>query len=418
MTISSTFKKILILASFAILFSTSSAVGYSYWDLLEDTEQNTISIGEWRTPIATAQEFYDFATKTDSVAGDSYYLVNDIDFTNFTWNLDANNNNVIFRGTLDGDGYTISNLTIYSNSTTYKRIGIFPEINGGTVKNIVFDTVELSLGPDALNEKNFRSGIIAGEISGGGTPLVTNITLIDCGVRATRAAGAGGIVGYVNGTNTDLTITNIKETNLKVFNIKADSGGIVGQINKNTKQVTITDIDIQGEIYAYNIPSYTGGVVGKIEAGATVTISNAILETSAINTLETNSTYYNKYSRKYLGGVVGYNDTDSAKLNIDNVFFTGDLIVNYKTKAKYIGTAIGRNNDTYTMSDTYYSKVLFRRSDGSTSYTPESAYTGVFATLVNESTMPSVSWWNNFATGFDSNLWAQDGSTGRLYLIR
>ncbi len=417
MTISSTFKKILILASFAIIFSTSSIIGYSHWDLLNDTEQNTITIGEWRTPISTAQEFYDFATKDDSVAGDSYYLVNDIDFTGFTWELDADNYNVIFKGTLDGDGYTISNLTIYSNSDSYKRIGIFPEINGGTVKNITFDTVELSLGPDALAENNFRGGIIAGEISGGGTPLISNITLIDCGVRATRAAGAGGIVGYVFGTKTELTITNIKETNLKVFNKKADSGGIIGQVNINTKSVVISDVDIQGEIYSYNSPSYTGGVVGKVENGSTVSITNAIIETSSKNTLQSGSDYYNKYSKKYLGGVVGYNDTDVDKLTIQYVFFTGDLITNWKSKAKYIGTAIGKNDGDYTMSDTYYSKVMFKRADGSTSYTPESGYTGIFATLVNESTMPSNSWWNTFAANFDSNLWAQDAS-GRLYLIR
>ncbi len=417
MTISSTFKKILILASFAIIFSTSSIIGYSHWDLLNDTEQNTITIGEWRTPISTAQEFYDYLTKDDSVSGDSYYLVNDIDFTNFTWELDADNNDIVFRGTLDGDGYTVSNLTIYSNSDSYKRIGIFPEINGGTVKNIVFDTVELSLGPDALDASNFRGGIVAGEISGGSTTLVTNITLIDCGVRATRAAGAGGIVGYVMGTNTELTITNIKETNLKVFNKKADSGGIIGQINKNTKSVTISDVDIQGEVHSYNSPSYTGGVVGKVEEGATVSISNAIIETSTKNTLETSSTYNNNYSKKYLGGIIGYNDTDSAKLNIEYVFFTGDLITNWKSKAKYIGTAIGKNDGTYTMSDTYYSKVMFKNADGSTSYTPESNYTGIFADLVNEDTMPSVSWWNNFAANFDSSLWAQD-SNGRLYLIR
>jgi len=417
MTTSSTFKKILILASFAIIFSSSSVIGYSYWDLLEDTEQNTITVGEWRIPIATAQEFYDFATKTDSVAGDSYYLVNDIDFSNFTWDLNSSNNNVIFRGILDGDGYTISNLTIYSNSDTYKRIGVFPEINGGTVKNIVFDNVELSLGPDALGASNFRGGIVAGEISGGGTPLITNITLIDCGVRATRADGAGGIVGFVNGNNTDLTISNIKEINLKVFNKKVDSGGIVGQINKNTKSVTISDVDIEGEIHSHNSPSYTGGVVGKIEEGATVSISNAIIEISSINTLETNSTYYQIYSKKHLGGIIGYNDTDSAKLNIEYIFFTGDLITNWKSKSKYIGTAIGKNVGTYTMSDTYYSEVMFKRSDGSTGYTPASGYTGVFSTLVNESSMPSISWWNNFAIDFDNSIWGQD-SSGRLYLIR
>ena len=410
-------KKILIMVAIAIIFSSSSLIGYSYWDLLEDTNQSIIPIGEWRTPISTAQEFYDYLTKDDSVSGDSYYLINDIDFSDFTWKLNSSNNDVIFRGTLDGDGYTISNLTIRTNSSTYTKIGIFPEINGGTVKNLVLDNVEISLGSNALGAKKLKGGLIAGEISGGGTPLITNITIIDCGVRATKGAGAGGIVGFVNGNNTELTISNIKATGLKVFNKTANSGSIIGQINKNTKSVTIGNIDMEAEIFAYNNKSYTGGVVGKIEAGASLTISNAIIEAYSINTLETDSNWYNKNTKRYLGGIIGYSLTDSSKLSITNVFFTGDLITNGTAQSIDIGTAIGLNDGSYTMSNTYYSMVEFNHLDGTIGYTPESGYTGVFSTLVNESSMPSNSWWDNFAINFDNSIWGQD-SSGRLYLIR
>ena len=406
--------KFLILLVFVIVLASSSSLAYSYFDSKTNSSSSSITIGEWMIGISTPQEFYDFATKSDSVSEDKYYLENDIDFSGFDWTLDANNNNVVFKGYLDGDNHTISNLTIYTNDGTYKNLGIFPIINGGTVKNLKLNNVETDIDDSVLDSNTYRSGLIAGQIKG--TTIIDNITINNCGVRANRGTGAGGIVGYIYGTSTNVTITNIKATNLKIFNVKSNSGGIIGQINKDVPSVVVKDIDIQGDVFSYANSSYVGGIVGKIESNSGLTIQRAIIDITTQNTLET-SQNYQFYSKKFIGGIIGYNDTSSSLLNISEVFVTGDLITQGSAKSKYVGTAIGRNVGTYTINNSYYSNIQFKHTDGNLYYSQEPSNTGVNIPVVNDDSMPSLSWWNNYFIDFDNGLWAQD-SNGRPYLIR
>ncbi|MBI9009992.1 MAG: hypothetical protein JEZ05_08165 [Tenericutes bacterium] len=415
MTIRNLYSKVIILLLFVLVLASSTTVAYSYFDTLEqETGPISVNIGEWMIGISTAQEFYDFATKTDSVSEDKYYLENDIDFSGFTWQLNASNNNVSFKGTLDGNNYTLSNLTIYTDSSVYANIGIFPIINGGTVKNLGLDNVEISLGSNALAATVLAGGLIAGQILN--TVTISNITINDSSVRATRGTGAGGIVGYIRGSSSDITITNILATNLKVWNKSSNAGGIVGQINQNVPSINFSNIDIQGDIFSEAAGAYAGGIVGKLEANSFLTISNAVVEMNPQNTLETSIGYLD-YANKFIGGLVGYNLGNSTSLIISDTFFTGNLRTDIKTRSIYVGTAIGRNLGTYTMTNSFYSMVQFLQTDGNLYYTPDTNAEGVFSTVVNTSSMPSASWWNNFYTDFDNNLWTQDG-TGRLTLIR
>lgn len=158
--------KFLILLVFVIVLVSSSSLAYSYFDSKTNSSSSNMPIGEWMIGISTPQEFYDFATKSDSVSEDKYYLENDIDFTGFDWTLDEDNNNVVFKGYLDGDNHTISNLTIYTDNSSYKFLGIFPIIKGGTVKNLKLEDVETVIDPSVLDSVTYRSGLIAGQISG------------------------------------------------------------------------------------------------------------------------------------------------------------------------------------------------------------------------------------------------------------
>lgn len=408
--------KFLILLVFVIVLVSSSSLAYSYFDSKTNSSSSNMPIGEWMIGISTPQEFYDFATKSDSVSEDKYYLENDIDFTGFDWTLDEDNNNVVFKGYLDGDNHTISNLTIYTDNSSYKFLGIFPIIKGGTVKNLKLEDVETVIDPSVLDSVTYRSGLIAGQISGTSKTTIENITINNCGVRANRGVGAGGIVGFIYGANASAEISNIKATNLKIFNVKPNSGGIVGQINKDVSSVIIKDVDIQADIFSYNIPSYVGGVVGKVEANVKLTIERAIIDMTTQNTLETSQNYL-KYSRKYIGGIIGYSDSTTSLLNINEVFVTGDLITQGSAKSKYVGTAIGRNVGTYTINNSYYSNIQFKHTDGNLYYSQEPSNTGVNIPVVNDDSMPSLSWWNNYFIDFDNGLWAQD-SSGRPYLIR
>ncbi len=411
-------QRLVFIVVFLMSFSSFLMIGYSYWDLNVNTQPNSLPIGDWGIAISTPQEFYNFATKTNSVSTDRYYLFNDLDFTGFNWTYNSTNNAVVFRGTLDGNGKTISNLTLYNNSSSYLYFGIFPRMQGGSVYNLTLSNCYLSLGTTALYGTSLRAGLITGNVYGL-TNTLSNITVLNSGVRGTSTAGAGGLIGSVTTSTTVVNIQNIKTTNLKVFNKSSYTGGLVGTIGTSGAQVIISDVDLSGEVFSYPSSSYTGGIVGRIASGAKLNASRAIVSMTTRNTLETNSTYNLRYSNRYLGGFIGYNLSSSANVILTDVFFTGSLYPQTNANRSYVGTAIGVSSGSQSLTRAYYSMVAFRSVSGTVIYTPDVTLRGIGATLVNASSMPSLTWWNTFSTGFNSanDLWAQEGN-GRLYLVR
>ncbi|MBU1145023.1 MAG: hypothetical protein KJ971_04090 [Firmicutes bacterium] len=419
------FKRQLILKLFLILviilsFSSTLLIGYAYWDTVVDTQEENVSIGDWGIPITTAQEFYNFAIRNNSLSEDRYYLFNDIDFTGFTWNYDSSNYNIVFRGTLDGNGKTLSNLTLTHNSSSssYNCFGIFPMIEGASIHNLTFLNINLVLGSSSLNGSFITAGLIAGNAIGGAN-TISNITIINAGIRGTSSAGTGGLIGSVTASSTTVNIDNIKATNMKVFSKNSNVGGLVGYISTSGAQVNVSDVDLQGEVFSYPSSSYTGGIIGSIINGGKTNIQRAIIQMTSRNTLETDGAYYNRYSQKYLGGFIGNNSSASSNVLITDAFFTGSLFTQANNIRYYIGTAVGNSGGAETLSRAYYALVEFRSSSGSIIYTPDRTPRGVMATLVSASSLPIPSWWDTFATQFylANDLWSQD-SSGRLILSR
>ncbi|MBI9009990.1 MAG: hypothetical protein JEZ05_08155 [Tenericutes bacterium] len=405
----------LLLILLVIILSSSTVIGYSYFHNLNIDQDESITLGDWWTlgiPISTTQEFYDYMTNLDSASEDSYYLTNDLDFSDFDWEYTNDLDDVIFRGILDGKSHTISNLEIYTDSTRHTYFGLFARIDGATITNLNFDNVELSLNSSALNSSNMRTGLIAGRVING-TSTISNITITDSGVRGTSFYGTGGLVGQVYSSSTILNISNIKTSNYKVFSTAAYVGGLVGYIYTSGATVNISNIDFSGEVYSAVNSSNIGGLVGRVRSGCTLDIDKAIIDLSTQNTLETDPDYYMEYTGKYQGGVLGWNQSDNV--SIRNVFLTGELITKSTIYARNVGTLIGRNNGLYETFEVYYSQVKFIDSKGNISYV---AYLpkGEMSELVSLASMPNISWWDSFKTNFDTeSIWAQN-DTGRLIL--
>ena len=134
----------------------------------------------------------------------NYILKNDITVTN-TW-VPIGNASAPFTGTLNGDNYTIHNLTITSGST----IGLFGVINGGVVRNIKLTNYSI--------KGSSNVAVIAGKMIGA---TLDNIH-IDGDVSGTSCVG-----GFVADADSN---TNISNSTIKgnVFNIHATSTGNVG----------------------------------------------------------------------------------------------------------------------------------------------------------------------------------------------
>lgn len=166
-----------------------------------------------------------------------------------------------FNGQLDGKGHSISGLCIkVSNATKDDRAALFHQINkGSTVKNlgIVNSYIELNSGDFGYVTSGTFAGRLLGNIEGcysdavvvgiGGTPKTNTlggivgmvnengVTVKGCvfaGSVTSENAGAGGIVGKINGGKTGVVISDC----LNLGDVKTGftrSGGILGENSNN-----------------------------------------------------------------------------------------------------------------------------------------------------------------------------------------
>ena len=226
-------------------------------------------------------------------AGLTFKVVADIDLKGIT-NLKSIYN---LRGTFDGQGYTISNLTLGPNYYS----GLF-SYSYGTIKNVNLKNVNIvknySYGTGGLVDNNYGTvkncsvtGIVSAGVAGG-VVGENNGTVTDCSfsgkVNTNYELKQGGLVGLnkgrINGTNTVNVTFNGNSTHV---------GGLVGE----NKGGTISGINIvNAQIIAGSSSCYyIGGLVGLLSSGT-------INGTNTVNgTIKGDSDY-----SFYVGGLVGY----------------------------------------------------------------------------------------------------------------
>ena len=175
-------------------------------------------------------------------------LMADIDMTGETW-TPIGNSSKNYAGIFDGQGYTVSNLTVTSNSS---YIGLFGYVNAGTVKNVTVKNANLT-GYQYI-------GGVAGRLASG---TIENCALVgESNVSATATSGyIAGIVGYADD---NVTIANCY--NEGTLTGKEYIGGIVAYAKT---VVAITDCYNVGAITAQR---YAGGITAR--DASTVSVNN------------------------------------------------------------------------------------------------------------------------------------------------
>ena len=188
--------------------------------------------------------------------GTKFVLVEDIDLAGALWNPIGANKALkysdTFRGTFDGNGHVIKNLTVNNPEVA----GLFGYMTHGTVKNVTIDGFDL--------EANHYAGAIVGWVEG-------KITVDGCTVKNGQidlsvvdldfGDKAGGIVGFAhNGTYTGNTVDNV------VINGYRDLGGIAGCLQSNGQVINNTVKN--SVITADQTPAYNG--VKDVNAGECV----------------------------------------------------------------------------------------------------------------------------------------------------
>jgi uncharacterized repeat protein (TIGR02543 family) len=217
------------------------------------------------TMISTAQEFHDM---TKGGSADEFYLANDIDFTGFTWTVTGTG--TAFRGVLNGNGKTISNITINGSGTGVYG-GIFQRTNGAVIHDLTVDNAHV----DAVG----RVGVLIGRIETAET-VITNVVIKNSSAAGTAGEGVGIVVGNAS---LQLTITNLEIMSSTAFNTNKNVAFIAGRADH---AVTLTDIYVFGstaESTNLSTDAGVGGLIGYTNAAtAALTFTRVVIEDSTL----------------------------------------------------------------------------------------------------------------------------------------
>ena len=272
--------------------------------------------------IATADDLATFRELVNSVGAgktSTLYakLTDNIDLSGQTnWTPIGLSSSKVFAGEFDGNGHTISGLTIKDATTQYQ--GLFGYVKNGTIKNL---TVEGSV----KTSSNNAAGIV-----GYGYPVTIENCTNEVAVTSTAKGNIGGVVG-VAGSGSSLKNCKNKAA------IKG-CGDYVGGIAASGSSVTIErclnsgDIVNTGEPKSYNY--CTGGITGGVSSNSTITLCG--------NTGTVSSTL------KRAGGIVGSLGGTVTKCfnigDITGIFALGGIVGSINAKGAKV-------EDCYNLGD-------------------------------------------------------------------
>lgn len=213
--------------------------------------------------------------------GNTYTLVNDIDLT-LAW-IPIDN----FMGTLDGGGYTISNLRI-PESDNRQNAGLFGVLSGGsvTIRNLGIRTAAAGVNARTTSARDkTNAGIFVG-FAGGSVSLTI------------RQSFADGVVWSYNRAGT------------AAYNSAAYAGGFIGQWD-STGILRLEDCFARGEVTAFSqhtgvqsSNSRSGGLIGLVNRGSTI-IGRCYTANSVLATPQ---------GSRRAGDLIGYPDTNSISI--------------------------------------------------------------------------------------------------------
>lgn len=391
-------------------------MSFAYWASSisgdNDGGSGSVILGNWYDgiPIYTIDELIDVMNINGNT--NTYVLARDLDFQNLaypTWN---DNKNTIFSGSFDGNGKTISNLSL----TDYR--GFFGILEGATIKNLTLDNVNINY----TLADNTTSGILAGRIQGTGN-VIENIRIKNSSGTNTSVF-AGAVAGYVfptSGTGT-LTMSNVKVTATTITGGYSGNtygnGGLIGTIGSFTAD--ISDVYVEATVTSNSLAS-SGGIIGAVLTTTTVNIDRAVVF-SNISVLSTTND-----ATVGAGGLVGRNQ---GTMTADDTFYTGFLrsyVTSANTNSYTVRSGILRatgNNITFTNSRSAQITIYRRASNpsvlinSSTLYNKLTGQKATYSTSVYQTNRSSLSssWWTTNYNNITSlsGIW-QYNSTTYLY---
>lgn len=334
-------------------------------NIMNDTDQDLV--------FAEGSEFQVFNLDgtplvTSGGLNKKYVLTRDLDLSN----LNATQSVILghFSGELDGAGFRIQNLIIFSSSL---NVGLFEVISGATIQNLTLS--------DFMIQGTQNVGALAGQITASSV-ILSGINIEN--LQMTGTAMVGGLVGHIN--NAQVTLTSI-EVSGHIQALQSPLGGVVGQsfnsvitLSSITNRSTLKGSNIVGGLVGYatnngsisihqsvqygsiqatttgNTMSKIGGLVGGVPNASTaphITLTESVHAGSIHVTNQSDSLSSEDTNALQIGGLVGRSLTItlSNSFNIGNISYTEDVSVT--NAAYYVGGLIGNPRSTTTITNSY-----------------------------------------------------------------
>lgn len=240
--------------------------------------------------ISTAKELAWISEQADggeNFYGKSIILTSDIDLTGKFW-LPIGNEECSFKGSFDGDGYTIKGIKIKADVYS----GLFAITDGAEIKNVKLKSVSAEANDRCGSligyagftdiESCTADGSVSGNICGGIVGWANNSVL-----SKTSFSGAVESEGYAGGIAGEIEYSSVTcSSAYAVVTGGENAGGIVGQLYGAESK--ISDCIFKGSISGDN---NLGGIVGYAKSSVGI-----------INTCSD----CNMYGGTGVGGIVGY----------------------------------------------------------------------------------------------------------------
>lgn len=348
--------------------------------------------------ISTAADLVEISSSNSKYNGYkdcTIVLDNNIDLSGIEW-IPIGTEEAPFRGSIEGNGYTISNMTM--NNIKFAGLIGYSEIDGPvSIQNLKISNYKYN---SQLDKELVAAVVIAQvNINNGGILNINNITTTNCWTDKMTASWFahcywGGVIGKANAAeNSQINLSNLNFDDDHNYYINSAEysavGGLIGKYfgTDTTSCLTVNKCISTSAVYAMSYYGYcsadAGGLIGAVEKGS-INIKQCY-----VNDRVCGKSYY-----IHVGGIIG--NVTSALLSVSDCNIQPTMLKSECTNGQStLGGFIGRISGS---SGSNISNSLL-----SCSNTTAALKAGFAAWCGNDQLTVNNSFFNTTTTGISKN---------------
>jgi len=276
-----------------------------------------------------------------------------------------------FTGTFDGDGYTLSSITLTLQDTDESRkyVAPFAKVSQAKIENLTIDGLTLS---------EFGLEVIGGMVGEAENSILRNLRVKGLDLKAPNRSG--GLVGQTTGS----IVMNCSTEGVMTQNFGTDaSGGLIGRADDTDVSFSSSKVSmLQSSESAYGV-SGLGGLIG-------IAVNSRIRNVYASGDLDYSSAIeIDDVLPVQIGGLIGA----MGNCLLEYAYYAGKILVVGNDVGGVVGTTGALFKSTPGAPSTVFWDIQLSNLD----------FSAVGEGIETES-MKSNAFWES--RGFDTNIWS------------